>query len=122
MALDRLPGLAFLHAVEHDTIALSRPVLAEITGVLNRPKLARFIVPATRDRMLTLLLTHAVWFDPTLAVTDCRDAKDNKYLELVLASNGEILVSSDADLLALNPWRGLRIMRPADYLALRAPR
>jgi predicted nucleic acid-binding protein len=51
-------------------------------------------------------------------VTDCRDAKDNKYLELLLAAQAAILVSSDADLLVLAPWRGRQIMRPAEYVAI----
>ena len=51
-------------------------------------------------------------------VTDCRDPKDNKYLELALAAGAETIVSSDDDLLVLDPWRGVRIMRPTDYLDL----
>ncbi|MBV9812051.1 MAG: putative toxin-antitoxin system toxin component, PIN family, partial [Acetobacteraceae bacterium] len=50
-------------------------------------------------------------------VTDCRDNKDNKYLELALASGAGVIVSGDDDLLALHPWRGVRILRPAAYLA-----
>jgi predicted nucleic acid-binding protein len=51
-------------------------------------------------------------------VTDCRDPKDAKYLELALAAGAETIVSSDDDLLVLHPWRGVRVLRPADYLAL----
>jgi predicted nucleic acid-binding protein len=58
-----------------------------------------------------------VLFTPAERVTDCRDPKDNKYLELALASGAEAIVSSDTDLLALHPWRGARILRPAAYLA-----
>jgi len=50
-------------------------------------------------------------------VTDCRDAKNNKYLELALASGAGTLVTGDADLLVLHPWRSVRILRPAEYLA-----
>jgi predicted nucleic acid-binding protein len=60
----------------------------------------------------------AVWFEPTVRVSDCRDPKDNKYLELVLAAGAETIISGDDDLLVLDPWRGVRIMRPADYLDL----
>jgi uncharacterized protein len=65
----------------------------------------------------TLALSDARWFEPSEPVTDCRDAKDNKYLELMLAAGAETLVSSDEDLLVLTPWRGRRVMRPAEYLA-----
>ncbi|HEY3624349.1 MAG TPA: putative toxin-antitoxin system toxin component, PIN family [Roseiarcus sp.] len=50
-------------------------------------------------------------------VTDCRDPKDDKYLELALAAGAETIVSSDDDLLVLHPWCGVRILRPADYVA-----
>jgi predicted nucleic acid-binding protein len=49
---------------------------------------------------------------------DCRDPKDNKYLELALASGAETIVSSDNDLIVLHPWRGVKILGAADYLAL----
>ena len=48
-------------------------------------------------------------------MTDCRDPKDDKYLELALASQADRIVSSDGDLLVLHPWRGVRIPRPADH-------
>jgi hypothetical protein len=60
----------------------------------------------------------AIWFEPDMRVTDCRDPKDDKYLELAFAAGAEIIVSSDNDLLVLNPWRGVSILRPGDYLAL----
>ena len=56
--------------------------------------------------------------DPGVRVTDCRDAKDNRYLELALAAGADVIVSSDDDLLILEPWRGIRILRPAEFLAL----
>ena len=50
-------------------------------------------------------------------MNDCRDAKDNKYLELALAASAATIFSGDADLLVLDPWRGVRIVQPAAYLA-----
>jgi hypothetical protein len=35
---------------------------------------------------------------------DCRDPKDNKYLELALTSGAATIVSSDGDLLDLDRW------------------
>lgn len=57
-----------------------------------------------------------MWGAPLQRVTDCRDAKDNKYLELALASAATRIVASDGELLLLDPGRGIRILRPADYL------
>ena len=115
---DSVPERALLHAEEVDVIALSAAVDAEIAAVLSRPKFAGAIPLPRRERLLEILRRTAVWFEPVVRVTDCRDPKDDKYLELALAAGAETIVSSDDDLLVLHPWRGVRILRPADYLAL----
>ena len=67
---------------------------------------------------MAILRGAAIWFEPTVKITDCRDPKYNKYLELTLAASADTIISSDADPLMLHPWRDVRILRPADYLAL----
>jgi len=45
---------------------------------------------------------------------------DDKYLALAAAGNADIIVSSDVrDLLSMNPWRGIAILSPADFLVLK---
>jgi uncharacterized protein len=114
---DSVPERALLRAEEVDVFALSPAVDDEIARVLSRSKFARIIAPARLQGVLDILRRAAVWFEPAVRVADCRDAKDDKYLELALAAGAEIIVSSDDDLLVLDPWRGVRILRPADYLA-----
>jgi len=112
-----VPERALLRAEETDVFALSAEVDAEIAEVLSRPRFAAAISAVRRMRILDILRGEAVWFSPSERVTDCRDDKDNKYLELALASGTDAIVSGDADLLVLHPWRGVRMLRPADYLA-----
>jgi putative PIN family toxin of toxin-antitoxin system len=114
---DSVPERALRHAEANDLFALSAEVEAEITAVLARPRFAAAVSAARRARILAVLCRQAVWFRPSERVTDCRDAKHNKYLELALAAGAGVIVSGDADLLVLHPWRGVRILRPADYLA-----
>jgi len=115
---DSIPERALLRAEEVDVFALSAAIDAEIADVLDRPKLALAIPLARRQRFLEILRSAAVWFEPAVRVADCRDPKDDKYLELALAAGAETIVSGDDDLLVLHPWRGVRILRPVDYLAL----
>ncbi len=112
-----MPERALLHAEATDLFAFSAEVEAEITEVLGRPRFVRAVTAARRARILDVLRGGAVWFALAERVTDCRDAKDNKYLESALAASAGTLVTGDADLLVLHPWRGIRIMRPAEYLA-----
>ncbi len=114
---DSVPEEALLRAEEIDVFALSAAVDAEISDVLGRPKFFGAISSVRRAQFLRILREGAVWFEPSVRITDCRDAKDNKYLELALAAGAETIVSSDDDLLVLHPWRGVRILRPAHYLA-----
>jgi uncharacterized protein len=112
------PRRAFRLACDRDVPAMSQHVWDELVEVLHRPRLARFVNADQREAVLASLGSVAVWFETTHRIHECRDEKDNKYLELALAADAAIIISSDDDLLVLNPWRDIRIMRPLDYLAL----
>jgi putative PIN family toxin of toxin-antitoxin system len=114
---DSSPARALRHALKIDQVAVSETVLVELFDVLQRPRLARFVDPDLRAALLSQLLELGVRFTSTSRVTDCRDPKDDKYLELALAADAVTIVSSDYDLLILDPWRGVRILTPAAYLA-----
>ncbi len=114
---DSVPERALLRAEATDLFALSAEVAAEISEVLARPRFARAVTAARGARILDILRADAAWFVPAGRVTDCRDAKDNKYLELALAAGAAAIVSGDADLLVLHPWRGVPILQPAACLA-----
>jgi putative PIN family toxin of toxin-antitoxin system len=108
---------ALLTARANDTIALSTSVFDEISDVLARRKFAAVLSAARRAAILELLVAGATWFEPVERVLDCIDPADNKYLDLALTAQAAVLVSSDDHLLRLNPWRAIRILRPAAYLA-----
>jgi hypothetical protein len=59
-----------LRAEEVDVFALSPAVEREIVEVLDRPKFARAIRRARRDHILDILRGEAVWFEPTVRITD----------------------------------------------------
>ena len=115
---DSTPERALLRAEAVDLFALSAEVDAEIAEVLDRPRFATAVTQPRRRRILDILRGSAVWFTPSERVKDCRDAKDDKYLELALAASAGVIVSGDTDLLILDPWRGVRILQPASYLTL----
>lgn len=50
------------------------------------------------------------------AVHDCRDVRDNHILEVAVNGQAKVIVTGDEDLLVLNPFRGIPIMRPASFL------
>jgi uncharacterized protein len=99
---DSIPERALLLARSQETICLSPAVESEIREVLQRPKFQKYISDATRRRILDILGAAAAMFEPMVPVTDCRDPKDNKYLELALAAGASVIVSSDDDLRVLD--------------------
>jgi len=113
-----MPYRAFAKARASDQLAMSQAVFDEVSDVLYRAGLARFIDPELRDDMLDQLSSGTAWFEPNVVVSDCRDPKDNKYLELAVTAAAAFVVSSDEDLLTLNPWQGIFILRPRAYVAL----
>ena len=89
-------------AREKGTIALSEAVYQEVAAVLARPKFAQVLTDDRRSEILELLAAAALWTEPRDRVEDCRDAKDNHYLELALAAGATVIVSGDEDLLVLD--------------------
>ena len=98
---------------------MSAVVWDELHEVLHRPGLARFVDASDKDELLALLRQVATWFVPAETVQDCRDPKDDKFLELALESDAWAILTGDNDLLVPHPWRGIEILRPAKYLASR---
>ena len=47
--------------------------------MLGRPKFARAIPSERRGFTMAILRDAALWYEPTVPVTDCRDPKDDKY-------------------------------------------
>jgi predicted nucleic acid-binding protein len=86
LKVDSVPERALLLAEEVDVFALSAAVDLEIANVLARPKFERAIRAERRVRIMAILRGAAVWFEPTMRIADCRDPKDDKYLELALAA------------------------------------
>ncbi len=55
--------------------------------------------------------------DPRERVSDCSDFEDNRILELGLACDAALIVSGDAHLTELSPWRGRPVLRPREFAA-----
>jgi putative PIN family toxin of toxin-antitoxin system len=112
-----VPRQAFDKALDAGKILISVPALLELAEVLSRKKLNRYLLEEERMRFLVALLKEAELVEIIQAITDCRDAKDNKFLELAVSGKAECIVSGDEDLLILNPFRGIPILTPREFLS-----
>jgi len=48
--------------------------------------------------------------------TDCRDVKDNKFLNLAFDGHASFIVTGDQDLLVLNPFGEIEIISAYEFL------
>ncbi len=118
---DSVPRQAFDKALDHGEVIISTPVLLELAEVLARDKLNKYLTEQERMRFLVALLKESELVGITEQISDCRDPKDNKFLELAVCGNTDVLVTGDADLLVLNPFRGIAVLTPRDFLNLTQP-
>jgi predicted nucleic acid-binding protein len=56
--------------------------------------------------------------DPPQVVGDCPDGEDNRILDLALAVGAFLIVSADADLTVMSPWRGRPVIEPPQFASL----
>ena len=61
------------------------------------------------------MLASAERVQITERIVACRDPKDDKFLELAATGRADVIVSGDADLLALGPFRGILIVDAAIF-------
>ncbi len=97
-------------------LLLSAEVTGELAEVLRRDKFDRYLKRKTREVFLRVLIQEAVFVEVTETIQACRDTKDDKFLELAASGNASHLISGDEDLLALNPFRGISIVTPRQFL------
>lgn len=109
---------AFDKALLTGRIALSDEIFNEYTEVLYKGKLDRYLNEEKRQKALTLIKKNSICFDPTEIITDCRDPNDNKFLELAITCQASCIISGDADLLVLHPFRGIPILTPVNFLLI----
>ena len=68
--------------------------------------------------MLNDIEKEALFIESVVKISECRDPKDNKFLELAVAGNADCIVTGDKDLLVLNPYCGTKIISPANFFIL----
>jgi len=107
-AVDKALGLGVL--------LFSEATMTELAGVLARPKLDRYVSLEERSVFLAQLACTAEFVPIVQLVRECRDPKDDKFLEVALNGRADVILTGDADLLAMHPWGGIAILSPGEYL------
>jgi len=108
--------IALRKAQNSCTILCSNSIFIEYTEKLLLPKFNKYASLIKRKNMLNDIEKEALFIEPVVNISECRDPNDNKFLELAVAANADCIVTGDNDLLILNPFRGIKIISPSDFL------
>ena len=110
---------ALIEQVRAGTLTLisSPALLAELAEVMNRPKFQVIVARTNTDpeRTLADLRRLAEIIDPPpLTAPVSRDPSDDAVLALAAASQADLIITGDADLLTLGSHAGIPIVDPAE--------
>ena len=111
-----LPAQAVRKAVDEGQLLVSDATLGELADVLSRAKFDPYVSLEDRQDFIRVLNRVAERIIVTAPIKACRDPKDDKFLEVALNGEANLILTGDRDLLALHPFRGVDILSPRDYL------
>ncbi len=110
------PDLAIRYALQNGNILFSLELIEEIDEVLSRAKFRKYITDEEREEFLDSFIDRGILIEVVDVVKECRDAKDDKILELSLSGKADLIISGDKDLLVLNPFRSIQIQSVEQFL------
>jgi len=113
---DSIPAQAVRKARREGRLLVSEATMHELADVLSRRKLDRYVSVENRKQFIRELRRVAELIPIIQIVRDCRDPRDDKFLEVALNGRADLIITGDDDLLALDPWREIAIVSPAEYL------
>jgi putative PIN family toxin of toxin-antitoxin system len=113
-----VPRQALDRAAREGRLLISAATTAELDEVIRRPGFDKYLSEEDRIEFLTTLVHEAELVSVVEAVADCRDPRDNKFLELAVSGRATHIVTGDSDLLALHPFRGISVVSPSAFLTL----
>lgn len=102
--------------VAKTTLLMSAACFEELATRLMRPKFDRYVSREEREEFLVELTRIAEWVEITGGLKVCRDADDDKILETAILGAAGCIVTRDADLLVLHPFRGIMILTPGQVI------
>lgn len=112
-----VPARALRMALERGIMLTSTAALDELTEVLSRPKFDSYVSVTARSEFIRKIHRISVEVEIIRKVQVCRDPKDDKFLEIAVNGDADLILTGDKDLLVLDPFEDIAIIKPGDFLA-----
>jgi putative PIN family toxin of toxin-antitoxin system len=94
-------------------------LLREITSVLSRPRLRKYVSADEATRFVADLAAHTTLLvdPPGPHPTVCRDPHDDYLIALAEASGAHVIITGDLDLLAIDPGQlSVEVITPRGFV------
>jgi putative PIN family toxin of toxin-antitoxin system len=111
-------ALALAVAFDLYVLAQNEATWAELQEKIVFSKFDRYFGLDGRLKWMARLIQNTEFLDVSATATECRDPQDNKFLGLALDAGAKTIVTGDKDLLVLNPYQGIALNTPAEFLSL----
>ena len=102
-------------------VITSPPLLNELERVLQYPRVKQYLRLSQRDvdRFVERFKKVAVMVEPqvTLDIIE-EDPADNRVLECAVAGGASVIISGNDHLLKVKAYKGIVILKPAEFLVL----
>ena len=103
-------------ALANGRVLISNETMAELSTVFHREKFDRYSPREARLDYLWVYSRQVHQVEIQTRTNACRDPKDNIYLDVAINGQATHLITGDNDLLVLNPFQGIKILKPAAFL------
>ena len=110
------PGRALKLALKNGEVLLSLEVAEELEEVLSRKKFDRYVRRKLREEFLAGIIRETTLIKVNAILRECRDPKDDKFLEVAVSGKASHIITGDQDLLALHPFQGISILTPREFI------
>lgn len=106
-------------AREEFKLIYSQILLEELSEKIHLSRLqVRYeVMEYNIQALLNAIALRGDLVNPKHTIKFCRDEDDNRVLEAAVAGEADYIVTSDEDLLVLDPFERIRIVRPHVFLA-----
>ena len=102
--------------MDHGVVLVSVPLLTTLAAVLRRPKFDRYLRLHEREELMAAFVASSRMVEIAQRIRACRDPDDDAILEVAVNGNAAAIITGDSDLLVMNPFRGIPVLTPADFV------
>lgn len=97
-------------------ILASEVTRLELFQVIGRERFDRYVTREVRRQLAAEFDRACRIISIPFPIRVCRDARDDKFIELAVHGQADAIITGDDDLLSLGRFREIEILTPAAYL------